>query len=180
MAAASASAPRHAAPEPDGIRCAATSAARSAAAWARCRAMTAAPSQLPPTAMATKAATMNAASTLAAPDSSPIRLRSGNGFSDDDQTGKQCGPSANPSEDEAAVPSHFEHRGRRSQRRGPAGGQRIAASRQSRRFPSGVDTTDLHRQCSDTSGAQDQNSHQRRDGQGRFDRTEPAAIGVNR
>lgn len=128
--------------------------------------------------METNAATMNAASTLAAPHSSSVRLGGGDRFPHNDQAGEQYRTSANPGDDEATIAPHLQHRGLRRQRRGPTGGQRVTPGRKARHLPGGVDAPDLHRHGCDAGRTQHQNNDQRCNGQGRLDRTEPAACVV--
>ena len=115
---------------------------------------------------------MKAASTLAAPDSSPIGLGRGDSFTDDDEAGEQCGASTDPGDDVTAFPPQLQHRGPGCQRRRPTGGQCVVAGGQPRRLSGGVDASDLHGQGGDSGRAQNQNGHQGRDGQSGLDRAE--------
>ncbi len=108
MASATARARRQAACAPAGTLDAPASAARSAADWARWRATTTDPTATPPAVTVTIAETRTAASTVAAPRSSPTRFSGRDGTADDDHTGQNRRPAADPRDDVATVHSHFD------------------------------------------------------------------------
>lgn len=84
----------------------------------------------------------NAARTVAAPDSSAIRLGRRNRLGGDDKTGKQRGAAADPGQDVTPVAADLQ---RRTRRRQAGGGGNIPAGGQPCRFAGRVDAADL--QC---------------------------------
>lgn len=166
---ASVDASLHAVCNPLGRRVAAAKAAKSAAACARCRAITAEPTYPAPTVTASRTVMLVAATMLAEPRSRPRWLCQRGRLRGDRDTRQDHG-GADPRDDEVAVPARLEHRtlGRDAARR-RCGSRVITPSRQPRRLPGGVDTPNLHRHGGDTSDAQHQHRDQSRDRERRLD-----------
>lgn len=115
---------------------------------------------------------MMAASTVAAPPSSLTRLGRRDGLSDDDDSGQNRRPAADPGDDVASVPPQFD-RGSRggevSRRRGP-----VAPGRQPGRLTRGVDALHLEGDGDDAGQAEYEHRDQAGDGQGGLHRGESA------
>ena len=108
MAAATVAASAHAACGPAARRRAAASAARSAAAWARCRDSTAGEAQRQPRVTLIRATITNAATTVATPESSPIRLGRRDRLPRDDKAGEQRGAAADSGQEVIPFASHLQ------------------------------------------------------------------------
>lgn len=157
---------------PDGSAVAAAWAARSAAACARCRAMTTAPTTAIPMVTATSTPTMAAPISVAEPRSSLTGFDGGHRFGGDGDTGQQWRFRADPGHDERTVAPQRHHRTPGADPfdgRGPIG----AARGQSRRLPRRVDTAHLHAQRGEAGRTEHQNRHQCGDRERGLDRDRP-------
>jgi len=129
-------------------------------------------------AIATRATTNTAASTVATPASSLARFCRGQSFRGDEHTGQQPEPFADPGHDETALLPHLDPRPTRCDGTSRAGRREVISARgQPRRFTGRIDAAHLHRHRGDAPDAQQQNRYQRGEGQRGLDRAEPAIAG---
>lgn len=160
----------HAATWPDRIWPAPANAARSAAACARCRAVTAEPTSTPAPVSTISSVIIAAAITLAEP-CSDARFDRSDGLADDRDPRQQSRSRADPRHHEAAVTAQLQHRParprpvRRLRRR-----SRITPGRQSRCLARGVHAPHLHADRGESADAQHQDHRERRDGERRLHR----------
>lgn len=145
---------------PEAIPAAAESAARSAADWARCRAITTDPSTATPAVTASSTMTMPSAARLADPVSSTARLGHRHGFGSDGDPRQQHRFRTDPGHQQLTLTVH-RHLG--TSRTDPLRGGHavIPAGGQPGRLPGGVDTPDLQHRGIERGQTDQQNRYQR-------------------
>jgi hypothetical protein len=165
-----AAAAAHAVWLPDATRPAAASAARSAAACARCLAITAEPTIAPPTVSTIRTVIIAAATTLAAPRS-PTGFDRGNRRGCDGEPRQWDGPGGDPRDDESAVAvQHQLGTGGSTATHRLGGGVLVTAGSQPGGLTRGIDTSHLGRDGGEAAGAQHHDHRQCGDGERRLDR----------
>lgn len=168
IAVITASAAAQAAPMPSVNRTAAASAPRSAAACARCRATVATPKCVIANVVASRTASMAAASTLAAP-CSPSRLRDSDRFGAQPKTRQPRNTDNDGGHHEFAVVPNPDRGTLGCDAGGDPLRRNITARCQSRSLSGGVHTPDLARHRADPREADHQHRHQSGKGQRRLD-----------
>lgn len=169
IAAASDPADAHAACGPDANRPAAARAARSAAACARCRAITAEPTSAPPTVNAINTAIIIAATTLAAPQSE-ARLDRRDRLGRNRDAGQQDRLRADPRHHVSAVSVKCQPSIRRSAPAHHVGGSTLVTTGgQPGGLARGVHAPHLHSHGREAADTERQDDHQRGDREGRLD-----------
>jgi hypothetical protein len=142
----------------------------SAAACARCRATTALPIWTPAKVTDTNAAIRIAANTVAAPVSSRTRLGGRDSVGSDDDAWQEPGVAADRRDDETAITPQLQRRAGRPDSAGRGNCARlVAAGRQPRRLPGGVDAAHLHCHRGESADTNDEHHNQRGDGESRLD-----------
>ena len=160
----------HAASAPSASRPAAASDARSAAACARCRAITAEPTERPPTVTANSTAIIATATSPADPRSAQTRFDSGHRLRSDDNSRQQRQSRRDGGDDESSVATQL-HRGAVGcdVARGVRCRTVVAARREPGGLPRGVDTTHLHRHGHEPGHAENEHDDQSSDRERRLD-----------